>query len=79
MSECLDDRVGDLFDALPLTLGESLDEVCDQERNVFGPLAQRRHPDGEHVQPIGEICAEGTLLNHLLEILIRRGDDSHVY
>ena len=33
---------------------------------------------GNHVQPIEEIGAKGALLNHLLEILVRRGDDSHV-
>ena len=37
------------------------------------------HPDREHVQPIEEIGAKGALLNHLLEILIGRGDHSHVH
>jgi hypothetical protein len=39
VSERVDDGVGDLFDALALTLGELPDEVCDQQWNVFRPLA----------------------------------------
>ena len=40
------------------TLGEPADEVCDQERNVVGALAQRRHPDGEYIQAIEQIAPE---------------------
>ena len=40
---------------------------------------QRRDPDGEDVQSIEEIGAEGALLNHLFEVLVGRGDHSHVH
>ena len=63
---------------LALALGEPADEVGDQERDVLGAFAQRRHPNREHVQPVEQIGAKGALLNHLLEVLVRRGDDSHI-
>ena len=63
---------------LALTLSELADEVRDEERDVLGPFAQRRYPNREHVQSIEEIGAKGALLNHLLEILVGRGDHSHV-
>jgi hypothetical protein len=35
VSECVDDVLRDLLDAFPLTFGESSNEVCDEEREVF--------------------------------------------
>src|SRR5262245_29102534 len=79
VSERVNDGVGNLVDALALTLGKRPDEVFDQQRNVFGPFAQRRYPDGEHVQSIEKIGAERTLLNEFLEILVSGGDHSHIH
>ena len=62
-----------------MTLGEPPDEVGGQERDVFGPLAQRRHEDREYVEPVEEIGAKSALLNHCLEVLVRRRDDSNVH
>lgn len=39
VSERVDDGVWNLLDALRLTLCKLSDEVCDQKRNIFGPLA----------------------------------------
>jgi hypothetical protein len=52
--------------------------VSDQEWNVFNAFAKRGYPDGEHVQPIEEIGAEGAAPDHLLEVLVGRGDHPHV-
>ena len=46
--------------------------------DVVGAFAQRGYPDGEHVQSIEKIGAKCALLNHLIEILVGRGDHSHV-
>ena len=37
---------------------KSLDEVLDQDRNVFPALSQRRHVDRKNVQPVKEIRSE---------------------
>ena len=36
----------------------AIEEVLGEQRNVLAPLAQRRHVDGNHVQPIEQILAE---------------------
>ena len=57
---------------------EFLDEVADEQRNVFFSFPQRWHPDGEDIQPIIQIRPESLLLYHGLKIAIRRGDQSCV-
>src|SRR5258705_12308455 len=44
-------------DILSFFSGIAIDEVLDQHRNVFSPLAQRRDLNGEHVQAIEKILA----------------------
>ena len=70
--------VRDFINLLALTLGEPADEVSDEERDVLGTFAQRGYPDRDHVQSIEQVGAKGALLNHLLEILVGRGDHSHI-
>ena len=70
LSEGVYDGVGDFFDALALTFGEPSDEVCDQEWNIVGPFAQRRNPNGEHVEAIEEIRVRGQFTT------LDRGDTS---
>ncbi len=42
----------------PALAGQLLDEVCDQRRNVFAPLAERRHFDRHDVEAVEQILAE---------------------
>ena len=56
----------------------AIDEVLDQQRDVVGPLAKRRHRDGKHVQPVEEIAAERARLDRRLQVAVRGGDHAHV-
>ena len=49
----------DVPDPLPGLFSLALDQIPDQERNVFHALAQRRDPDREDIEPVIEILAEG--------------------
>src|SRR5262245_28783141 len=53
-------------------------EVGDQQRDVFGTLAQWRDADGEDVEAIVEVGAELIVRDHLSEVAVRRGDQAHV-
>ena len=44
-------------------LGELLDEVLGEQRNVLDPLAQRRQGDRKDIQSVVEIAAEAPLLD----------------
>ena len=57
---------------------ELLHEVPDQQRNIFGPLAQRRDADGKHVEPIVQIGAELLLAHHRFQIAIGRRDQPRI-
>ena len=43
------------------------------------PLAERRQPEREHVQPVEEIFAQLALLHGLDRIDVGGGDDAHVH
>jgi len=55
-----------------------LQEVCDEQRDVFAAAAQRRKLDGDDVEAVVEILAESLLRHQLVQIGIRRGDDPAV-
>ena len=57
---------------------ELLDEVVGQQQDVGLALAQRRHEDREHVQPVVEILAELAGGDRLLQILVGGGDQADV-
>ena len=50
--------VGDAQHRLLQLAPELLEEVLDQRRNLFAPLAQRRDVDADHVEPVVEVFAE---------------------
>ena len=54
----VDRRRRDPLDVLPVLARELLEEVVGEQQDVRLPLAQRRHEDREHVQPVVEILAE---------------------
>ena len=53
--------------------------MLDQERNVARPSAQRRHGDGEDVEPVVEILAELALGDESFQIAVGGGDQAHVH
>ena len=52
---------------------------ADQRRDVLAPLAQRRHVDRHHVQPVEQVLAEPALGDLLLEILVGGREHPHVH
>src|SRR5438128_2616044 len=54
------------------------DEVLDERGNVLSPLAQRRHVDRDHVEPVVEILTERARPDGGFQIYFRRRQDSHV-
>ena len=49
---------GDLADVLAELVGEALEEMSGEQRDVLAALAQRRDADLDDVQPVEEILAE---------------------
>ena len=47
-------------------------------RNLLAPLAQRRHVNPDHAEPVVEILAELSLGDPLLEIGVGRREHAHV-
>ena len=52
--------------------------MIDKTGDVFFPVAQRRQINGNDVETIVEVLAEGALLESRAQILIRGGDDAHI-
>ena len=52
--------------------------MVDEQRNVLAPLAQRRHLDAQHVEPVEEVLAEAAGADLGLEFARGRGDHAHV-
>ena len=57
---------------------ELLREEFDELGNILDPLAERRHPQVDHVEPVVEIFAEGALLDLGLQIAVGCSHDLHV-
>ena len=65
-------------DAARVLLRELLQEARGEKRDVAGPFAKRRQVDRNDVQPEEEVLAELPFGDHLLEVLVRRGDEPEV-
>ena len=52
-------------------------EVLDEQRDVVGPLAQRRHVHAHDGEPVVEILAEALRGDLGAQVAVRRGDDAH--
>src|ERR1700722_17554738 len=52
--------------------------MVDQQGNVFAALAQRRHADRNHVQPVVKIFAKLVFGNGLIQIAVGGGDHPHI-
>src|SRR5579875_1660605 len=64
-----------LLDAAVVLDAITLDEAPAQGKDILGPLAQRRHFDGDDVQAEIEVFAEGAGGHQLLETLVGGGED----
>ncbi len=53
-------------------------EVLGQQRDVLGPLHQRRHADGKHAQPVVQVLAEPACPDLGVEVPVGGGDHAHV-
>ena len=53
-------------------------EVIGQRQQIFGPLAQRRQMDLQHVEAVVEVLAEGAAPHAGLQIFVRGRDDADV-
>src|SRR6516162_11330906 len=69
---------GNRFDRFLDALGIFLDKMAYEERNIFAPLAQRRHHDRKNVKTIIEVAAKPLLIHLLSQIRIRRGDQAGI-
>ena len=47
--------------------------------DVLDSLAQGRHRDRKDIEAIVEIASERSVLDHALEVAVRRGDDPHIH
>ena len=65
-------------DALAERLRELVDEAPDEQRNVLGTLAQRRHINRKDVESVVEILPERIVGDTLLEVAVSGRDDSDV-
>src|SRR5208337_1616853 len=70
--------LGDAFDVSVHALGEALDEMLHQQRDVLSPFAQCGNPDWEDIQPVKEIGTEFLFLNQSAEISIGGSDQARV-
>ena len=59
--------------------GEALDEMTGQRNDVAGAVAQRRHQDGKHVQPVIQVLAEAALARHASQVAVGGADDAHIH
>ncbi|OGL00334.1 MAG: hypothetical protein A3E31_01655 [Candidatus Rokubacteria bacterium RIFCSPHIGHO2_12_FULL_73_22] len=50
-----------------------------EHADVLAALAERRHVDRDHVEPVVEVLAEALLPHHLREVLVRGSHDAHVH
>lgn len=51
----------------------AIEEVVDQQRDVFPSLPQRRYLEGEHVQSIEQVLPELSTLDLRIQVAVGRG------
>src|SRR5262245_46550511 len=61
------------------TVGRGAEEALDQEREVFGPVAQRAEHHRDDIEPVVEVLAEGPVADLRLQILVRGCQDPDVH
>ena len=73
---CARSRARSARAGLRMRAAKTRQEVRRERQDVLAPVAQRRHADVEHVEPVVEVEAEGAALDLVGEILVGRGDDA---
>src|SRR6267154_5090452 len=71
-------RVSQLARLLSISCAELVQEVFGQNGNVLFAVAQRRHEEGNYIQPIEKVLAESATGNFLLEVFVGSGQDADV-
>src|SRR5262249_15318859 len=71
-------RTTDPLEVLADLLRELFHQEVDEQRDVVSPFAERREPDGEDVEAVEEVLAEGFFLNLLEQVAIGGGNDAYV-
>src|SRR5207245_10802435 len=61
-------------DALPCRGRVLLQTMIDQQRNVLSPIAQGRHADGNHAEPIVKVFPKRVLCDQTVQIAIGGGN-----
>jgi len=59
-------------------MGKEFDVMLHERRNVFASISQGRQCDRKYIQAIVQIAAKFSTLHHSLEVLVSRGDQTHV-
>src|SRR5918999_1515483 len=54
------------------------EEMISEQRNVFGPLSERRQLDGHHPKAVEEVAPEHSLIDGFLWLAIGGRNESHV-
>ena len=62
-------------DVAPAQPVEPADEMIDKERDILPALPQRRDPQADDIYPVVEVTPERPLLDHRVEIPVRRRND----
>ncbi len=57
---------------------ENIDEMPGQQRYIFGTVTQRRNGDGENVEPVKQVLPKLAFRNHLPQVVVGGGDQSHI-
>src|SRR3984885_4896531 len=65
-------------DVLLEPLVELAEEMLHEERDVDGPLAQRGQANRHDVQPVVEVFAKCARRDQLLQVAVRRGDETNI-
>ena len=73
-AEDLQRRVGNALEVLPELQVVAAQEELRERREVLDPVAQRRHADGDDLQPVIQVFAEAPLLDRLIEVDVRGGN-----
>ena len=71
--------VGEAQRRLGVFLAEALQEMLDQQGNIFLAIAQRGKLDGNHIQAVIQILAEAAFAHQAQQIQIAGGDDAHIH
>src|SRR6266852_4708848 len=70
--------IAELAGSLAVRGAELVQEMLGQDGDILFAVAQRRHEEGNYVQPVEEVLAEGAARDLLFEILVCGGEHANV-